>query len=77
MKLIYRQMLSFFAVICTLLIIVTISFINVTNRTLYTNTWRELQQDADSLIQDSIKYDQTTRQFKGLKTSSLKSNANL
>ena len=36
MKLIYRQMLSFFAVICTLLIIVTISFINVTNRTLYT-----------------------------------------
>ena len=68
MKLIYRQMLSFFAVICTLLIIVTISFINVTNRTLYTNTWRELQQDADSLIQDSIKYDQTTRQFKGLKT---------
>ncbi len=77
MKLIYRQMLSFFAVICTLLIIVTISFVNVTNRTLYTNTWRELQQDADSLIQDSIKYDQTTHQFKGLKTASLKSNASL
>ncbi|MBB1080307.1 HAMP domain-containing histidine kinase [Limosilactobacillus sp. STM2_1] len=77
MKLMYRLMLSFFAIIVTLMIIVSISFINVTNNTLYHNTWQQLKSYSDSLIQDSIRYNMATQSFEGFATESLNSNANL
>lgn len=77
MKLMYRLMLSFFAIIVTLMIIVSISFINVTNNSMYHNTWQQLKSYSDSLIQDSIRYNMTTQSFEGFATESLNSNANL
>lgn len=77
MKLMYRLMLSFFAIILTLMMIVSISFINVTNNTMYHNTWQQLKSYSDSLIQDSIRYNMATQSFEGFVTESLNSNANL
>ena len=54
MKLMYRLMLSFFAIIVTLMIIVSISFINVTNNTLYHNTWQQLKSYSDSFFQSAL-----------------------
>ena len=70
-------MLSFFAIILTLMVIVSISFINVTNNTMYHNTWQQLKSYSDSLIQDSIRYNMATQSFEGFATESLNSNANL
>lgn len=77
MKLIYRQMLGFFAVILTLIVIVGVLFINVTSRMLYTNTWKQLQSYSDSLIEDSMRYDTATQQFEGFTTVPLENNAQL
>lgn len=55
MKLMYRLMLSFFAIIVILMVILSVSFIRVTNQTMYQDTWRQLSQDADSLVQDSMR----------------------
>lgn len=70
-------MLSFFAIIVTLMIVVSFSFINVTNNTMYHNTWQQLKSYSDSLIQDSIRYNQRTQSFEGFANDSLNSNANL
>ena len=61
-------MLSFFAIILTLMVIVSISFINVTNNTMYHNTWQQLKSYSDSLIQDSIRYNMATQSFEGFAT---------
>ncbi len=66
-----------FAIILTLMVIVSISFINVTNNTMYHNTWQQLKSYSDSLIQDSIRYNMATQSFEGFATESLNSNANL
>jgi signal transduction histidine kinase len=77
MKLIYRQMLGFFAVILTLIVVLGVLFINVTSRMLYTNTWKQLQNYADSLVEDSMRYDAATKQFEGFTTVPLQNNAKL
>lgn len=77
MKLMYRLMLSFFAIIVLLMVILSISFINVTNRSMYEDTWRQLEQDADSLVQDSIRYDPVDHEFEGFASPSLNTNARL
>ncbi|KIS02968.1 sensor histidine kinase [Paucilactobacillus wasatchensis] len=77
MKLIYRQMLGFFAVILTLIVVLGLLFINVTSRMLYTNTWKQLQSYSDSLIEDSMRYDSATKQFEGFTTVPLENNAEL
>lgn len=59
------------------MIIISISFINVTNRSMYQDTWRQLRQDSDSLIQDSIRYDPVEHDFKGFATPELNTNARL
>lgn len=76
-KLMYRLMLSFFAIMVLLMIILSISFIDVTNRSMYRDTWRQLRQDSDSLIQDSIRYDPVEHDFKGFATPELETNARL
>ena len=52
MKLMWRQLLSFVALIGVLATILTVSFVSVTNKTMYDHTWYQLSQYADSLIQD-------------------------
>lgn len=64
-------------IIMLLMIILSISFINVTNRTLYRNTWYQLRNDADSLVEDSIRYNPIDHSFEGFASPSLNSNAKL
>ncbi|WP_373842949.1 sensor histidine kinase [Limosilactobacillus sp.] len=77
MKLMYRLMLTFFTIIIILLIILSISFVQVTDNTLYHNTWNQMKNYSDSLVQDSIRYDPAHRRFIGFATQSLETNANL
>lgn len=77
MKMFYRQMLAFLAVMVTLMAILSISFAHSTTNMLYRQTWGQLTTDADSLIQDSIQYDVSNSSFKGFAAQSLMSNANL
>lgn len=73
----YRLMLTFFTIIIILLIILSISFVQVTDNTLYHNTWNQMKNYSDSLVQDSIRYDPAHRRFIGFATQSLETNANL
>ena len=66
-------MLTFFTIIIILLVILSVSFIQVTNNTLYHNTWNQLKSYSDSLVQDSIRYDPAKRSFEGFATDSLQS----
>lgn len=77
MKLMYRLMLTFFTIIVFLMAILSISFIQVTNNTLYHNIWGQLKNYSDSLVQESIRYDPANKSFEGFETQSLKTNADL
>ncbi|WP_295746948.1 HAMP domain-containing sensor histidine kinase [uncultured Limosilactobacillus sp.] len=77
MKLVYRQMLSFFLVICTLMVILTATYIQVTNTTLYHQTWDQLTTDSDTLMMDAVQYDFSNQELKGLKMQTLNANAQL
>lgn len=77
MKFFYRQMLAFFAVMLTLLVILAVSFTHSTTNMLYRQTWSQLTTDADSLVEDSIQYDISKSSFEGFAAQSLMSNANL
>lgn len=77
MKLIYRQMLSFFLVICTLMVVLTGAYISVTNTTLYHQAWQMLQTDSDTLMEDAIQYDFSDGNLKGLQQQTLSANAQL
>lgn len=77
MKLLYRQMLSFFLVICTLMVILTATYIQVTNTTLYHQTWDQLTTDSDTLMMDAVQYDVDNQELNGLKMQTLTANAQL
>lgn len=77
MKLLYRLMIAFFTVIITLMTVLSLAFINVTNETMYRNTWNQLKTYSDSLVQDAIRYDTFDHTFKGFENQALLSNAEL
>lgn len=77
MRLIYRQMLGFTAVIIALMVILTVSFVSVTDQTIYHNTWNRLIKYSDSLVADSVRYNPRTREFAGFRNAALVSNARL
>ncbi|KRL03946.1 sensor histidine kinase [Liquorilactobacillus oeni] len=54
MKLIYQQMIAFFVVITTLLLILGISFFHLTTTMIYENTWVQLEGYAYSLKTQSM-----------------------
>ncbi|MFL2030431.1 ATP-binding protein [Loigolactobacillus zhaoyuanensis] len=71
MKLIYQQMLAFFAVIMTTLLIVGLFFIQFTNKMVYETTWDQLEGYADSLMQQAMTVDKRTNTFTGFQVSML------
>ncbi|MBD7895150.1 HAMP domain-containing histidine kinase [Limosilactobacillus sp. Sa3CUN2] len=77
MKLLYRLMIAFFTVIITLMAVLSLAFINVTNETMYRNTWNQLKTYSDSLVQDAIRYDTVNHKFRGFENQALLSNAAL
>lgn len=72
MKLIYQQMLAFFAVIMTTLFVVGLSFIQFTDKMVYDNTWDQLEGYADSLMQQAMTVDKTTNRYTGLQVNMLR-----
>lgn len=78
MRLVWRQMLGILVVIVVLCTTLTISFIGVTNRTLYFNTWRQLSQNADSLINDDeIIFNKKTGQIIGIEKNQIDSKSRM
>lgn len=78
MKLMWRQLLSFIAVIVALATILTISFVSVTNRAMYEHTWYQLSQYADSLIQDDeVLINRRTNQIVGFQQQAIDSKSKL
>ncbi|RRG04861.1 MAG: sensor histidine kinase [Lactobacillus sp.] len=71
MKLIYQQMLAFFAVIMTTLLVVGLFFVQFTDKMVYENTWDQLEGYADSLMQQAMTVDKTTNTFTGFQVSML------
>ncbi|WP_318765724.1 HAMP domain-containing sensor histidine kinase [Lactiplantibacillus carotarum] len=65
MKLIYQQMLSFFAVIITVVVVLGFAFIRTTKTMIYQNSWQQLQQYAASIEKEAIRYNTQTHQVVG------------
>ena len=65
MKLIYQQMLSFFAVIITVVVVLGFAFIRTTKTMIYQNSWQQLQQYAASIEKEAIRYNTKTHQVVG------------
>ncbi|PWF99505.1 sensor histidine kinase [Levilactobacillus bambusae] len=55
MKLVYQQMLGFFAIIMITLVLLGFSYSQMSRRMVYTNTWAQLEQTSDSLIEQSLR----------------------
>lgn len=70
-------MIAFFTVIITLMAVLSLAFINVTNETMYRNTWNQLRTYSDSLVQDAIRYNTSDHTFEGFENQALLSNAAL
>ena len=78
MRLVWRQMLGILVVVVVLCTTLTISFVGITNRTVYLNTWRQLSQNADSLINDDeIIFNKKTGQIVGIEKSQVDSKARM
>lgn len=78
MKLIWRQVLGFITVIVVLGTILTVSFISVTDRTMYHQTWYQLSQYADSLIQDDeVVINKRSNQIVGFQQQAIDSKSKL
>ncbi len=54
MKMIYQQMLAFFAVIVITILLLGFSFARMTRSFVYDSTWQRLENYSDSLIQQSL-----------------------
>jgi signal transduction histidine kinase len=70
-------MIAFFTVIITLMAVLSLAFINVTNETMYRNTWNQLKTYSDSLVQDAVRYDTVNNKFESFENQALLSNAAL
>lgn len=60
MKLIYQQVLSFFAVIAVTILLLGISFSRMTKSFMYENKWNQLERYSDGLVEQSLTANQKT-----------------
>ena len=78
MKLIWRQILGFTTVVVVLCAILMVSFVSVANETMYHQTWFQLSQYADSLIQDDeVIINRKTNQIVGFQQQAIDSKSKL
>lgn len=77
MRLIYRQMIGYLVVIATIMIMLTITFISVTNSTIYRSTWMQLSKYADSIVSTSVRYDTSQQKVVGFNNDPLRYNGEL
>ncbi|HJE44245.1 sensor histidine kinase [Levilactobacillus namurensis] len=55
MKLMYQQMLGFFAAITIILVLLGVSYTQMTRHMVYSNTWNTLEKYSNSLIEQSLR----------------------
>ena len=78
MELIWRQILGFTTVVVVLCAILMVSFVSVANETMYHQTWFQLSQYADSLIQDDeVIINRKTNQIVGFQQQAIDSKSKL
>ncbi len=76
LKLLYQQMLAFFVVIFTTVIVFGIAFIQFSNRMVYRDTWKQLEGYADSVFQQSVVVN-TDGEFAGIQITGLQNSERL
>jgi len=76
LKLLYQQMLAFFAVIFTTLIVFGIAFSQFSSRMIYQDTWKQLEGYADSVFQQSVVVS-TSGEFEGIQIAGLENSERL
>lgn len=77
MKFFTKQMLGFTLVLVALTVILGIFFIQSYKTVSLNEANRQLQANADSLIQDNLTYDPATKSFTGYKSAKMKANSSL
>lgn len=73
MRLIYQQMLAFFLVIMTAIIIIGVLFSKFTTNIMYEDTYAEMEEYANSLMNEALRFDPKTKEFIGFDTNGLQS----
>ena len=77
MKLMYQQMLGFFAAIMIILIIMGVSYSQMTRHMVYSNTWNSLEKYSNSLIEQSLRINSEDSHDVEFDTASLESSEQL
>ncbi|NLR08761.1 MULTISPECIES: HAMP domain-containing sensor histidine kinase [Lactobacillaceae] len=77
MKLMYQQMLGFFAAIMIILIIMGVSYSQMTRHMVYSNTWNSLEKYSNSLIEQSLRISSQDSHTVNFDTTSLESSEQL
>ncbi|KRO03602.1 Signal transduction histidine kinase [Levilactobacillus paucivorans] len=77
MKLMYQQMLGFFAAIMIILIIMGVSYSQMTRHMVYSNTWNSLEKYSNSLIEQSLRINSEDSRDVDFDTESLESSEQL
>ncbi|WP_125765612.1 sensor histidine kinase [Levilactobacillus mulengensis] len=77
MKLMYQQMLGFFAAIMIILVIMGVSYSQMTRRMVYSNTWNSLEKYSNSLIEQSLRISSQKPNTVQFDTTSLESSEQL
>ncbi|MFD1456153.1 ATP-binding protein [Levilactobacillus lanxiensis] len=77
MKLMYQQMLGFFAAIMIILVIMGVSYSQMTRHMVYSNTWNSLEKYSNSLIEQSLRISSQKPNTVQFDTTSLESSEQL
>jgi len=70
-------MIGYLVVIATIMIMLTVTFISVTNSTIYHSTWMQLSKYADSIVSTSVRYDTAQKKVIGFNNDPLRYNGEL
>ncbi|WP_203640185.1 sensor histidine kinase [Levilactobacillus wangkuiensis] len=77
MKLMYQQMLGFFAAIMIILVLMGVSYSQMTRHMVYSNTWNSLEKYSNSLIEQSLRISSQKPNTVQFDTTSLESSEQL
>lgn len=77
MKLMYQQMLGFFAAITIILVLLGVSYTQMTRHMVYSNTWNSLEKYSNSLIEQSLRISADNAQTVNFDTTALENSEQL
>ncbi|WAE45710.1 HAMP domain-containing sensor histidine kinase [Levilactobacillus brevis] len=77
MKLMYQQMLGFFAAITIILVLMGVSYSQMTRHMVYSNTWNSLEKYSNSLIEQSLRISSQSPKTVNFDTTALENSEQL